>query len=58
MRDLVDAICAEDVSNTESVDVVERVHELMSRYDADLNEWKRYEFFDEKRYTRNLMFVD
>jgi len=37
----------------------QKVQNLMESYDADLNEWKRFEFWDEhKNYTRNLIATD
>jgi len=38
---------------------MEAVRGLMSRYDSSMNEWKRFEFWDEKvNYTRNLIATD
>lgn len=35
------------------------IHRLMSSYDASLNEWRRFEFWDKtKKYTRNLIATD
>eukprot|EP00455_Lapot_gusevi_P018122 TRINITY_DN1982_c0_g1_i4.p1 TRINITY_DN1982_c0_g1~~TRINITY_DN1982_c0_g1_i4.p1 ORF type:complete len:220 (-),score=85.28 TRINITY_DN1982_c0_g1_i4:328-918(-) len=57
LAELVQAVNAE-IHSENSEDLIERVRALMTAYDADLNEWKRYEFFDEKRYTRNLIATD
>ena len=38
---------------------LDSVHSLMAAYDASLNEWQRFAFWDEsKRYTRNLIATD
>jgi cysteine dioxygenase len=37
---------------------VERVTDIMSRFDASLNEWKMFEFYDQYKYTRNLITSD
>ena len=60
MSELVDAVGKELEKQAKAgARDVSRVHELMERYDASLNEWKRFAHFDETRcYTRNLIATD
>jgi len=56
LSELVDAINA--AKSEKGLDL-DKVRDALQKYDYSLKEWKRYEFWDEKRnYTRNLIATD
>lgn len=56
MEDLVEAINEIFGSNKGIEDIdVDQVQSWMEAYQSNANDWEKYAFFDEYRYTRNLI---